>query len=84
MMDLQHILDFLTALRENNHKTWVEAHQADYHQARDTFINIAGFLISRPLRTHFKAFFSSQLSIRGGLSLLGGAFLSTTLSTTPN
>lgn len=44
-MDLQHILDFLAALRENNNKVWMEAHQADYHQARNALIDIADFLI---------------------------------------
>jgi len=45
MMDIQKVLDFLAALRENNNKTWMEAHKADYQGARNTFIDIADFLI---------------------------------------
>ncbi len=44
-MNLQQILVFLAALKENKNKAWMEAHQGDYHQARDTFVSIAGFLI---------------------------------------
>ena len=50
-MDLRHILDFLTALQKNNNKAWMEAHQEDYQQARNTFVNTTDFLIKgmRPL-----------------------------------
>ena len=44
-MDIQQVLNFLAALRENNNKAWIEAHQADYQKARNTFIDIADFLI---------------------------------------
>ena len=44
-MDLQQILDFLAELSKNNNKAWMEAHQAAYQQARNTFINVADFLI---------------------------------------
>ncbi len=42
---MQQILDFLAALKENNNKAWMEANQADYLQARNTFVGIADFLI---------------------------------------
>jgi uncharacterized protein (TIGR02453 family) len=44
-MDIQQILNFLAALKENNNRAWMEANQADYQQARDTFVKIADFLI---------------------------------------
>ena len=44
-MNIQQLLDFLAALRENNNKAWMEAHQADYQQARSTLIAITESLI---------------------------------------
>ena len=44
-MDMRQILDFLSVLRENNNKAWMETHQADYRQVRNTFIEITHFLI---------------------------------------
>jgi uncharacterized protein (TIGR02453 family) len=44
-MDIRQILDFLAALRENNNRAWMEANQADYQQARGTFVKIADFLM---------------------------------------
>jgi hypothetical protein len=42
---MQQILNFLLALRTNNNKAWMEAHQADYRQARNTFIDLTHFII---------------------------------------
>ena len=42
---MRQILDFLSVLRENNNKAWMETHQADYRQVRNTFIEITHFLI---------------------------------------
>ena len=36
-IDFQPILDFLDGLRRNNSKAWVDAHRAEYEQARDVF-----------------------------------------------
>lgn len=44
-LDLQHILDFLAVLRENNHKIWMDTHKEDYHQARSILLDTAEVLI---------------------------------------
>lgn len=41
------ILAFLAALKENNHRAWMDAHQEDYQQARSAFIEINSFLIQQ-------------------------------------
>ena len=44
-MDLQHLLDFLVALRQNNNKAWMDAHKAAYQQARNTLLDVTDALI---------------------------------------
>lgn len=44
-LDLYSILDFLTTLRENNNKAWMDAHRPTYQQARNTWLEVADFLI---------------------------------------
>jgi uncharacterized protein (TIGR02453 family) len=42
---MQQVLDFLSMLQTNNNKAWMEAHQTDYRQARNTFIDITHSII---------------------------------------
>ncbi|MEM9417005.1 MAG: DUF2461 domain-containing protein [Bacteroidota bacterium] len=44
-MDLHPILDFLTTLRANNNKAWMDTHKSLYHQVRDTWLEATTFLI---------------------------------------
>ena len=37
MADIAQILDFLSGLRENNHKEWMDAHKEEYLQAKEQF-----------------------------------------------
>ena len=46
-MSLQHTLDFLTALRENNNKEWFDAHRDEYEAARQAFIDMLGEVMMR-------------------------------------
>lgn len=44
-MDRAFLLDFLRQLAANNHKTWMDAHRADYHRARAIYTEfVAGLL----------------------------------------
>ncbi len=45
-MDMQQSLDFLAALQKNNDKAWMKTHRSTYQQARNTCIEMAGWLIS--------------------------------------
>jgi uncharacterized protein (TIGR02453 family) len=44
-MNTRLILDFIQQLQLNNHKAWMDSHQALYHAARKELIAIADFLI---------------------------------------
>ena len=37
MADIAQIFDFLSGLRENNHKEWMDAHKEEYLQAKEQF-----------------------------------------------
>ena len=41
----QDTLDFLSALKENNHKAWFDSHRADYERARANAFEIASSLL---------------------------------------
>jgi uncharacterized protein (TIGR02453 family) len=44
-VDLKPVFDFLSGLKENNHKAWFEEHRADYELARERFENFVDGLI---------------------------------------
>ncbi|EMR01726.1 DUF2461 domain-containing protein [Cesiribacter andamanensis] len=47
MFDIPYILDFLAQLAQNNNKEWMDAHRADYQQARQHFKALTGWVIEQ-------------------------------------
>ncbi|TGE16782.1 DUF2461 domain-containing protein [Hymenobacter elongatus] len=49
-MDRAFLLTFLRDLAANNHKTWMDAHRSDYHQARSIYTDFVQGLLHRTQR----------------------------------
>jgi uncharacterized protein (TIGR02453 family) len=45
MQEINFILNFLSELKENNQKEWMDAHKQQYQQARQAFIGLVGELL---------------------------------------
>ncbi len=44
---MQHVLEFLAELRENNNREWFEAHKERYAQVKQTQLELAGQILDR-------------------------------------
>jgi len=55
-VDLQPVFDFLSRLKQHNHKSWFEEHRTDYELAR----------------THFESFVDELIGVYGQIEDLGG------------
>lgn len=51
MQDTRLILDFLSGLKEHNHKAWLDAHRQQYEEAKQAFLELVGELLEG-LKTH--------------------------------
>ncbi len=47
MADVKQILDFLSQLKENNNKEWMDANRNSYEQARDEFKELVAYLLEK-------------------------------------